>query len=834
MSSTSNPYRLARTVIPSSYRIFLTPNLEAFTFAGRVEIDVDIKSPISELTMNALELELGAATVSADGTSYRSLEHRLDDTYETVTFIFDREIPAGPAVIEIAFDGVLNDQLHGFYRSTYTDDAGVEHVIATTQFENTDARRAFPCFDEPDFKATFQINLTIPSELAAYSNSPAETDTNLGNGQRTVSYKPTMVMSTYLVAVVVGPFEETPALDVDGVPLRVVYPIGKGHLTDLAMEAGAFALRFFSSYFDIPYPGEKLDMIAVPDFSAGAMENLGCITYRENALLVDPNTASQPEIARVAEVVHHEIAHMWFGDLVTMAWWEGIWLNEAFATFMQLICTNDFRPQWRIWATQLTYRDLAMQVDALHTTRAIEYEVLSPTDTHAMFDVLTYEKGGSVLRMLEQYLGETVFRDGIRLYLRKHLYANATTTDLWDALEENSGQPVRMMMDTWILQGGFPLVTLDAGRLTQRPFSYGPAKGSSAIGDDWLVPVLTRTLDGGGPSHHLLSTEAIEVEEPAPVVVNAGGSGFFRSRYGAKELEALAPRVAELEELERATLLSDYAAALFANAITWDEFLTIARGLGDQDEPNPWESVAGAFDMVNRALDEPQRATLRRELRELFAPQLQRLGWDPSPGEGELAPQLRSIVILTLGAIGQDEDVRKEAVRRFEADEMDGDIALSILRVVASLDRPGDYETYLERHRHAATPQEDLRYLTALGGFRDEKVALDAAEKCLIDFRSQDAPLIIPALMRNDATGPAVWRYVTDHWDQATSRISKNLHNRLALGVTTFIKDPSFADEVEAFHTANPVPGGYPASVEQQLERMRVGVEFAATIRAQF
>src|SRR5580658_5780310 len=228
MSTSSNPYRLARTVIPSAYRIFLTPDLEAFTFAGRVEIDVEIKSPIAELKMNALELELGAATISADGTSYRSLEHRLDDTYETVTFVFDREMPAGPAVIEIAFDGVLNDQLHGFYRSTYTDDAGVEHVIATTQFENTDARRAFPCFDEPDFKATFQVNLTVPSELAAYSNSPIETDTNLGNGQRTVSYKPTMVMSTYLVAFVVGPFEETPALDVDGVPLRVIYPIGKG------------------------------------------------------------------------------------------------------------------------------------------------------------------------------------------------------------------------------------------------------------------------------------------------------------------------------------------------------------------------------------------------------------------------------------------------------------------------------------------------------------------------------------------------------------------------------------------------------------------------------
>ena len=834
MSPSSNPYRLARTVVPSAYRIYLTPNLETFTFSGRVEIDVDINEPINHLTMNAIELELGAATISADGTSYRSLDHHLDDTYETVTFEFDREIPSGAAIIEIAFDGILNDQLHGFYRSTYTDDAGVEHTIATTQFENTDARRAFPCFDEPAFKATFQVNLTVPSELAAYSNSPVQSDTNLGNGQRTVSYEPTMVMSTYLVAFVVGPFEETAALDVDGVPLRVVYPIGKGHLTDLALEAGAFALRFFSDYFDIPYPGEKLDMIAVPDFAAGAMENLGCITYRETALLVDPNTASHAEIERVAEVVHHEIAHMWFGDLVTMEWWQGIWLNEAFATFMQLICTNAFRPEWRIWVTQNTSRDMAMQVDALHSTRPIEYEVLSPTDTRAMFDVLTYEKGGSVLRMLEQYLGETVFRDGIRLYLKKHSYANAVTSDLWDALEENSGLPVRTMMDTWILQGGFPLVTLDNGTISQRPFSYAPAQGASAIGEQWLVPVMTRSLNGAAATRHLLSADPIKISDASPVVVNAGGSGVFRSRYGVAELAALAPHVSELEELERGTLLADYAAALLANAITWEEFLAIARGLGNQDEPNPWEIVAGAVDLVYRALNDTQRETLRDQVRELFEPQFARLGWDPRPGEGELAPQLRSLAISVLGTIGEDEDVRAEAVRRFEANQLDGDIALSILRVVASQDRPGDYETFLERHRQAATPQEEMRYLAALGAFNDERVALDATEKCLSEFRSQDAPLVIPALMRNEVTGPAVWHYVTANWERATKRISSNHHARLAGGITTFIKDPALADEVEAFHVAHPVAGGYPATIAQQLERMRVGLTFASVIRTQF
>ena len=286
-----------------------------------------------------------------------------------------------------------------------------------------------------------------------------------------------MKMSTYLVAFVVGPFEESATWDVDGVPLRIIYPKGKGHLAPFALEVGSFALRWFSSYFAIPYPGDKLDMIAIPDFAFGAMENLGLVTYRETALLVDPASASQIEVERVTEVICHEIAHMWFGDLVTMEWWEGIWLNEAFATFMANACTDAFRPEWRYWVGFGTFRDMALQIDGLHSTRPIEYEVVSPSESQGMFDLLTYEKGGSVLRMLQQFLGEDTFRDGIRLYLKKHAYANTVTTDLWDALEEASGQPVRQIMNTWILQGGHPQITLENGVLTQAPFAYGSARG---------------------------------------------------------------------------------------------------------------------------------------------------------------------------------------------------------------------------------------------------------------------------------------------------------------------------------------------------------------------
>ena len=832
MSTTSNPYRLTRDVTPSDYRIFITPDLEAATFAGRVEIDVTINVATSRLTLHALDLELGAATVTAGGTGYRSHDIEADETYETASFLFDATLPVGPAVVEIAFTGVLNDLLVGFYRSTFVDASGESHVIATTQFEHSDARRAFPCWDEPSFKATYQVNLTVPSHLAAYSNSPVLSDTDLGNGQRTVTFAPTMKMSTYLVAFIVGPFEETAALDVDGVPLRIVYPPGKAHLTGLALEAGAFALRFFSEYFDIAYPGDKLDMVAIPDFAFGAMENLGCITYRETALLVDASNASLAEKQRVAEVVAHEIAHMWFGDLVTMEWWEGIWLNEAFATFMQVLCTNAFRPQWKMWVGFGVDRDAALQIDGLHSTRPIEYEVVSPDDTRGMFDVLTYEKGGSVLRMLEQYLGEQVFRDGIRHYLRKHSYANTVTTDLWDALEEVSAQPVRDMMNTWILQGGHPLVTFENGGLSQQPFAYGPSKGPSAIGSSWMVPVLTRSLRGGTTSRHLLGDTTIAVEDAAPVVLNAGGSGVFRSRYGSAELAQIAEHVGELEELERATLVADSWASLFAGQITWDAFVATARGLGDQDEPTPWGTVATAIDFARRSLDEAQFPALATIVHSLFDHQFDRLGWDAKDGESELTPQLRAIVIGALGTAGGDEGIRAEAVRRFETNVMSGDLARTILRIVANQNRPGDYETFLERYHSASSPQEEQRYQWGLGEFGDEKIALDAAEKCFSEFRNQDAPIVLGILSRNATTGPSVWKFTAGRWAEAVEKFPPSTLTALALGIPTFIKDPDFADQVERFHVEHSL-GGEQRTVEQQIERMRVGLAFADAIRRQ-
>jgi puromycin-sensitive aminopeptidase len=834
MSSSPNPFRLTRAVVPSAYRLFLTPDLDAATFAGRVEIDVEINQASDRFTLNAIELDVGAVTLTAGGKGYRSGAPELNDVYETATFVFDETVPKGPATLEIAFSGVLNDLLIGFYRSTFTDDSGRSHVIATTQLQECDARRVFPCWDEPSFKATFQTNLTVPSHLAAYSNSPVVSDTDLGNGQRSVSFAPTMTMSTYLNAFIVGPFEETAPVDVLGTPLRIVYPTGKGHLAQFALDASVFSLTFFSEYFDIPYPGEKLDMVAIPDFAFGAMENLGCVTYREVDLLIDPDNASLAERRRVLKVVAHETAHMWFGDLVTMEWWEGIWLNEAFATFMEVLCSDAMRPEWKSWVDFGVDRDRSLRIDGLHSTRPIEFEIVAPSESLAMVDVLTYEKGGSVLRMLEQYLGATVFRDAIRLYLRRHSYANTVTADLWNALEEVSGLAVRDLMSTWILQGGHPLVTLSDGQLRQEPFSYLATREPSAIGSSWQVPVLVRSLHGGPVRHYLLGDHALDVGDAPLLVVNAGGSGVYRSLYGPGELTALADRLDDLDELERTTLVADYWALLFAGRIAWVDFRRVARGLGSQDEPMTWTTVATAVNFVNRALRDDQRSAFAETVRALFEPQWSRLGWDAHAGDTELRTQLRSIILATLGTIGRDQAIRDEAVRLFEADEMDADLAGAILRVVAERGAPGHYQTCLERFRHARVPQEELRYLRALAEFDDPTLALNTAALCFSEVRNQDAPILLAGLMSNRVSGPDVWRYVSGHWDDALKLFPTYLYPRLALGLLTYITDESFADEVEAFYTANDFVESQQRQVRQSIEQMRVGLAFTRAIRPQF
>jgi puromycin-sensitive aminopeptidase len=834
-------HRLPRAVVPRRYDLRVTPDLEAAVFEGEVDVDVDVAEPTATVVVNAIELEIDEAWVSVDGVRHEA-DVSLDADLERAMLTLGAELAPGPAVVSLRFRGVLNSKLRGFYRSTFTDVDGRERVLATTQFEATDARRAFPCWDEPDLKATFAITLVIDEALEAVSNGGVIADEPLGDGRRRVRFAETMPLSTYLVAYVVGPLEATAPVHVDGTPIRILCVPGKQHLTPFGLEVAAFSLRYLADFFDLPYPGDSLDLVAIPDFAFGAMENLGCVTFRETLLLVDPRHATHGELQNLVDVIAHELAHMWFGDLVTMKWWNGIWLNEAFATFMELKVTDAFRPDWERWTSFGLARSTAFDTDALHSTRAIEYDVVSPADAEGMFDVLTYEKGAAVVRMLEQYLGDDRFRSGIRKYMAANRFGNTETTDLWDAIEEASGEPVRRIMDSWIFQGGHPLVSVVAEgdgrvlRLTQERAHY--------LGDDddsvrWSIPLQLRYGTESGAvatTTALLEGDAVELDLPEPVawvVANAEGHGFYRVRYAAGLRAALVARAQDdLSDIERYGLVDDTWAAVVAGRATAEEFLVLAEGFAEETDVHVWRRILAALDQLERLVDGDALVALRARVRSIASPALERLGWDDRADESDCDRELRGALIGALVTLGDDPDARARAGDLFSAyradpDSVEANVAAAVVRATAVQADQVTFDALLDGFRTAATPQEELRYLYALSDVRDPDLMRQVLGLAMsADVRTQNAPFLISACIANRDNGAMAWRMVHERWDEMNERFPSNSIVRMLAGIRS-VGDAALAAEIEAFAAEHPVPQAK-QTMRQHLERMRVTVDLRA------
>ncbi|MGH9054281.1 MAG: M1 family metallopeptidase [Acidimicrobiales bacterium] len=839
------PYRLPRSVEPRRYELDLTPDLGRSSFDGTVRVSVDVVEPVREMVLNAAGLSV--TEVSLDRPGHPSLpgEVEMHEQEQRLVVRFPERLEAGTGYdLFLRFTGTLGDKLRGFYRSTFISTDGTERTIATTQFEPTDARRAFPCWDEPDFKATFAITVTVDEKLTALSNGEVVTDEPLGDGRRRVSFAETMVMSTYLVALVVGPFELSAPVDAGGVPMRIANAPGKSHLTQFATEAGVHAIRFLSRYFDIPYPGSKIDHVAIPDFAFGAMENLGCVTYREHALLIDPAAASQLELQRVASVVAHETAHMWFGDLVTMKWWDGIWLNEAFATFMELATTDDFDPEWQVWTAFGAGKAAALVTDGLRATRPVRFAVGHPEEAEAMFDVLTYQKGGSVLRMLEQYLGPEAFRKGIGHYLSTHAYANTETTDLWDAIEATSGEPARAIMDSWIGQGGYPVISVARGedpssvRLEQRRFLYAGEPSD----ERWVVPInLRASVDGEVQRQRLLldaSSATVSFDGAVDwVVVDDGACGFYRARYSDDLFEDLCR--AGLPEvcgpLERAGLVGDAWASVVAGVAELRNWVQVVAALGDEEDPDVWASITGVLELLDLMGDEPGRQALRSFIGRLAAPARSRLGWDPEPSEGKRTHIARAKILGALGMPGADPGIRAEAAARFERSAAgDARVAPDLLTPVAHMvaaSGGSGWSSVLARYRAAETPQDKIRYLIALAATEDPELLGRTLDMSLVgEVRTQDAPFLIAAVMGRRTAGKLAWGWVEEHWEQLTERLPNGMVARIFDGIPALI-DPAVASSVHAFTESHEVPMAGPR-LDQLLERMDLHRALAARLRS--
>ncbi len=838
-------FRLPSHVRPARYAAALSLDLEGKRFSGVETIDLVLTQPVQEIVLHAVDLNLVRATCRSAG---RALDVSWSEAPESQTVILrlPEPLPAGTVALEIAWTGHFSPGLRGLYQ------AG---ALAVTQFEAADARRVFPCFDEPGFKAPWAVTLEMPSGLVALSNGAPVSETIEGSRAR-ITYRETPPLSSYLVALACGRLEAMPPTAVRGVPVRTWAVPEKLALTGFGHDVAVEVLPRLEDYFGLTYAFGKLDQVAVPDFEAGAMENAGLITYREVALLLDPATASLAQKKRVAEVVTHELAHQWFGNWVTMQWWDDLWLNEAFATWMAFKIVDAWNPGWRVWLEFDASKVAAMQLDALRSTHPVRAEVHNANEASENFDLITYEKGGAVLRMIEGYLGEEVFCQGIRAYMRRHAQANAVADDLWGALAEVSRQPVVELANAWIRQAGFPLVRVEqrGGRLelVQRRFFSEPGAREEGSGEAgaaaarWPVPMVIRFADARGAKEHrfLLRDRTASVDLPAEgevawVCANAGATGFYRVVYDPASLAALGRSLGSLASAERAALLADEWALVRAGEREVAAFLDLCSQFGNEEDYAVLDELVGRFAAIEHRLEpEETRARFRAFGAELLGPQLERLGWDAAPGEPDAIRLRRAALVRALGLAARSPAVIAEGERRLERffagdrGALEPNLQDATVAMAARVGDARRFDTLRGRFQTETDPAFRKRYLLALAAFEDPAQASRAQQMVLGDeVPLQDSASFIGGLLSNRTAREPFWKAMREGWAGLAARIggAPMLLRRVveAIGQLT---ERRHLEEAEAFLGAHPMEAARQA-IAQTLERMRQDVALFERLR---
>ena len=824
--------RLASEVRPREYDLHLTPHLAAGTFAGEVEIATTLAKARKDVTLHAADLVIRRAVARVNGGEIAA-KASVQKADEAITLRFAKPLPKGDVTLALAYEGKLNTHLRGLYAASAN---GVRYAF--TQCETADARRILPCFDEPSFKARWRVAVTAPTTDTVLGNAPVEREDPAGDGRRTVRFRQTPPLSSYLMALAIGPLEATEPRMCGTTPVRTWHVPGKAHLAAFGVEAGVEALKRLEDYFGLPYPYEKLDLVAVPDFEAGAMENAGAVFFRETLLLLDPATVSIAERRRAAEVIAHELAHMWYGDLVTMAWWDDLWLNEAFATWMAYRVVDDWKPDWRMWQGFEHDRASALALDALANTHSIYAPVRSVAEATENFDVITYEKGAAVVRMLEHYLGADVFRAGVRRYMERHREGNTVAADLWRALEEASGKDVARIAKAWITQPGFPLVSIDAsakGGVTvrQERFFADPKIPSSKRRTRWPVPLVAK-LPGGTLVRSLADkpSQTLDANRPAWVFGNASAGGFYRVLHDATTRTALLAHLGELSAVERLALAGDQWALVRAGKAEIESFLDVVDALGDETDYDVLDGIAGPLAFVDEQVagdGTPAQRAFREQIAARFRPGFERLGWTAAPGENDDVRLRRAALLRIVGGVAEAPDVMQETSQRLERYLVDRaalepNLADPVVHLAARFGSLGRYHRYRDVVAEARTPQERRRFLLALASFRNADAIRETLAATLgPDIPTQDVAFILMRLLANPAGQRDAWAFLKRKWTALRKRMPPLMCARL-VEATPALRDARYAREVRVFFKAHPMPEAARA-LRQALEVFRLNAE---------
>jgi aminopeptidase N len=832
----ATPGRLPKTVVPTHYAIELEPNLESLTLAGSELVDIEVREPTATLVLNAVAMTLSAASIDNEA---QSAVIALDAGAETATLTFPRPLAAGTHKLRIGFTAQINKFGRGLFSVDYPTDNGTKRMLSS-HLEPADARRVFPCWDEPAFKATFALTVTVPRTFLAVSNMPVTREEPVTPSLKQVSFASTPKMSSYLFVLAAGELERLTA-QADGVAVSVVTTAGKREQGRFALDSAVNLLRYFNDYFGVKYPLPKLDLIAVPGGFGGAMENWGGITFFESRLLFDPLANAASARRGIFSILAHEMAHQWFGDLVTMGWWDNIWLNEGFASWMQAKAAERLYPQWRTWLNGNGQKQFAMELDARRTSHPIQQPVANETEAMAAFDGITYSKGQALIRMLESYLGEQAFRDGIRKYMAAHAYGNTTTADLWQALEAAASKPVAAIASTFTEQAGVPLVIAQAScngdeqriALRQERFSI---HDPNAPRQHWLIPVTVAPLRAMRSAETVLLKDRGEIAGGRcgePVKLNLGGIGYYRVEYDAPSRAVLAKSLGLMAPADRVNLIADGWALVEAGRAEPQSYFELIEEIGNDDNRAVWEQVIRTLTRLDRlARDRPERPALQSYARGKLRPVFDRLGWDAAGRQGDDGALLRTRLIRVLGEMG-DVEILAEAKRRFAAflqspQSLPPALRETVSYLVGVTAGRDTYDILIALARKSTITGERVRYYSAAAGARDPVLARATLDLTLTDELPRNiVGSVINAVASSGEQPDLAWDFVQKNFEALANKQGPSFRNFFVANFMTNFSDAERAAELARFAPAHASSGGKLVAARAE-ETIMIGAEFKA------